>query len=88
MPGDWPEGRLEKAEVGPISALPNAADELAKAVDAIQAAEGALCRAQAILTDEHQAASLERERAGLARHRQRILAIRGGPKAEPSHWLP
>lgn len=78
---------IDTSQLGPITCLPDAADELAKAVDAIQAAEGALCRAQAATTDEAQVAAIVRERHGIAKHRQRILAIRGGPKAEPVHFL-
>lgn len=83
---------IDTSKLGPITALPSASDELAKAVDAIQAAEGALNRAIPACPDVIRG-SLAAELVRLRSSRQAILLLRGGPKAEPVHfvganWLP
>ena len=75
---------IDTSQLGPITCLPDAADELAKAVDAIQAAEGALCRAIAMLPQND---ALPAELPRLRQVRQRLLAERGGPKADPVHFV-
>jgi hypothetical protein len=79
---DWPKGPLGEVKVAAITTLPSAADELAKAVDAIQAAEGALSRAIGITADQL-AQEVEGELATLRQTRNRLLVLRGGAKAEP-----
>ncbi len=83
----WPDGPLGKVKLGSITALPDAADELAKAVDAIQAAEGALSRCQGIVATDVLRLTLEQELRVLRAQRQRLLVLRGGPKAEPVHFV-
>lgn len=75
---------IDTSTLGPITTMPNAADELAKAVDAIQAAEGAVARAQAAVSGNAPFQStMEVAGQKLRAIRTYLMLVRGGPKAEP-----